>query len=92
MCIFASLSISIVINSIIAVNLSIMGILILNILFISIKLTVAIALELQVRFTDFAKLWWKLDKVNTITFCYYDLFMLGLIAEIWPKTSKLSKK
>ena len=55
-------------------------------------LTVAIALELQVRFTDFAKLWWKLDKVNTITFCYYDLFMLGLIAEIWPKTSKLSKK
>ena len=52
-----------------------------------VTLTVAMALKQGVRFTDFAKLWWKLDKVNIRTFCYYDFFMLGLIAEIWPKTS-----
>ena len=45
-------------------------------------LTVAMALKQGVRFTDFAKLWWKLDKVNIRTFCYYDFFMLRLIAEI----------
>ena len=57
-----------------------------------IVLTVAMALKQGVRFTDFAKLWWKLDKVNIRTFCYYDFFMLGLIAEICPKTSNTGKK